>query len=245
MNIKKTEQNPTLKFTPTAWAKFIFMRDVTDNEVGAFGITDPDDLLLVKDIVVVKQSVTSVSILFDDEAVANFFEDQVERGKTPEQFARVWLHSHPGDSPKPSITDEETFQRVFGNCNWAVMCIVAKNSDIFARLRFNIGPKGQMHIPVLIDHSVEFEAADFDLWEKQYRDNVTEENTFTLKTNSKTQKQDKDVFGDVEEFEGNVFSIDELLEEIDMMHPAERQAFINELALKCDFWDQESEVLYE
>jgi hypothetical protein len=37
-----------LRFSPYAWAKLVFMRDFTENEVGAFGISRPDDLLLVK-----------------------------------------------------------------------------------------------------------------------------------------------------------------------------------------------------
>ena len=57
----------------------------------------------------------------DDEAVSVFFEDQVDLGRKPEQFFRLWCHTHPGDSPDPSSIDEETFARVFGRCDWAVM----------------------------------------------------------------------------------------------------------------------------
>ena len=99
---------PVLTFSPTAWAKLLYFRDKSDNEVGGFGITEPDDLLFVKEFVTVKQDVTPVSVKFDDEAVANHFEDQVDLGRKPEQFARIWLHSHPGDSPEPSIIDEES-----------------------------------------------------------------------------------------------------------------------------------------
>jgi proteasome lid subunit RPN8/RPN11 len=76
--------------------------------VGGFGITTPDDLLLVTEFVAVKQEVTCVSVKFDDEAVSTFFDEQVDLGRKPEQFARVWLHTHPGDSPEPSTTDEES-----------------------------------------------------------------------------------------------------------------------------------------
>jgi len=81
-NKKKNQQNqrPVLRFSPTAWAKLLFMRDVTDNEVGGFGITEAEDLLFVTDFTLVKQKVTAVSVSFEDESVANFFEDQVEAG---------------------------------------------------------------------------------------------------------------------------------------------------------------------
>ena len=53
----------------------------------------------------------------------NYYEDQVEDGRVPEQFARIWLHSHPGDSSEPICTDENTFATVFGSCDWSVMFI--------------------------------------------------------------------------------------------------------------------------
>ena len=131
---------PTLRFSPTAWAKLLYFRDQSDNEVGGFGITDPDDLLFVQDVVAVKQEVTSISVKFDDEAVSTFFDEQVDLGRRPEQFARVWLHTHPADSPEPSDKDEETFKRVFGACQWAAMVIVAQDDSTYARLSFNVGP---------------------------------------------------------------------------------------------------------
>ena len=70
----RRQPEAALRFSPTAWAKLIFVRDCTDNEVGAFGITGPDDLLLVEDIVIVKQTVSIVTVAFDDLAVADFFE---------------------------------------------------------------------------------------------------------------------------------------------------------------------------
>ncbi|HSH96642.1 MAG TPA: hypothetical protein VK968_21010, partial [Roseimicrobium sp.] len=54
-------------------------------------------------------------------------------------------------SPNPSMTDEDTFERVFGNCDWAVMAIVARNGATYARLSFNAGPGGNCLIPVTVD----------------------------------------------------------------------------------------------
>ena len=116
---------PVLRFLPTAWAKLLFFRDRGDTEIGGFGITKADDLLYVEDFVTVEQAATGASISFDDEAVADLFDSQVDAGRKPEQFARIWLHTHPGNSAQPSSTDEETFQRVFGNCQWAMMFVLA------------------------------------------------------------------------------------------------------------------------
>jgi len=224
------------------------MRDVTDNEVGGFGITEADDLLFVTDFVLVKQKVTCVTISFEDESVADLFEDQVEAGRQPEQFGRIWLHSHPGDSPEPSCTDESTFARVFGSCDWAIMFIVAQDSKTFARLRFNAGPGGEVKIPVYVDYSYEFDAADFELWKQQYLANVVEDTAFSLtgKSRSTTGKQEDetDIFGGNAFEETSVFTNQDLLSEIDSMEPMEREMFMEELSVRSDFWD-ESEVIYE
>ncbi|MHC4132954.1 MAG: hypothetical protein ACYSR3_13335, partial [Planctomycetota bacterium] len=74
-----------MRFSPTAWAKLLYFRDKSYNEVGGFGITEPDDLLCVKDFITVKQEVTGVSVKFDDEAVADFFDMQVDLDRKPEQ----------------------------------------------------------------------------------------------------------------------------------------------------------------
>jgi proteasome lid subunit RPN8/RPN11 len=237
-----------LRFSPTAWAKLLFMRDITDNEVGGFGITLADDLLFVTDFVLVKQKVTAVSVSFEDESVADFFEEQVEAGRKPEQFARVWLHTHPGNSSEPSMTDEQTFARVFGNCDWSIMCIVSQDGSTFARLRFSVGPGGEVKIPVCIDYDYEFDAADFELWTQQYKANVTEDEIFkqTDKPKQPTGDPKKEIepFGDENFSKVPLFSSEDLLTEIDQMDPLERQFFMDELAVRSDFWGEESEAFY-
>lgn len=166
---------PVLRFTPTAWAKLQFFCHRGDTEIGGFGVTADDDPFLIEEFVTVKQLVTSVTVSFDDEAVADFFETQVDQGRRPQQFGRIWCHTHPGDSPNPSITDEETFARVFGHCDWAVMFILARGGETYARLRFNIGPKGEVEVPVCVDYSGAFDCSDHDAWEAAYKAHVEPE----------------------------------------------------------------------
>jgi proteasome lid subunit RPN8/RPN11 len=167
----KEAVKPVLRFTPTAWAKLVYFRDHGHTEIGGFGITS-DDLLLIEDFVTVKQEASLASIAFDDEAVADFFEAQVDQGRKPEQFARIWLHTHPGDSPHPSSIDEETFHRVFGGCEWAVLFILAQGGNTYARLRFNIGPGGETEIPVKVDFHTPFSASDHEAWKAEYEANI-------------------------------------------------------------------------
>lgn len=163
---------PALRFSPTAWAKLLFLRDYGGTEVGGFGIAASDDLLFVEDIQLVEQVCSWAHVAFDDESVADFFDRQVDVERRPEQFARIWVHTHPGDCPRPSMTDEETFARVFGRSDWAVMFILACEGQSYARLRFNVGPCTEVEIPVSVDYSRSFGAADPDAWEQEYLANI-------------------------------------------------------------------------
>jgi proteasome lid subunit RPN8/RPN11 len=163
---------PTLRFTPYAWAKLLFLRDHGPTEVGGFAITEPDDPTFVQDIRLVKQQCTGVTVAFDDDAVADFFDEQVDQGRHPANFGRIWLHTHPGHSAHPSGTDEETFARCFGRADWAVMFILASDGQTYAQLRFNVGPCCAVPVRVDVAFDSHFPAADCTAWEQEYDQNV-------------------------------------------------------------------------
>ena len=163
---------PILRFSPTAWAKLLFLRDYGETEVGGFAIASQEDLLLIEDVQLVKQVCSWAHVAFDDSSVADFFDQQVDTGRKPEQFARIWLHTHPGDCPLPSMTDEETFERVFGRAEWALMFILAQGGKTFARLRFNVGPGVSLNVRVRIDYTRPFDGCELAEWEQAYLANV-------------------------------------------------------------------------
>jgi hypothetical protein len=171
MKIKHVTTRP-LRLTPYAWAKLLRLRDLGDTEVGGFGLSAEDDLLLVEDICLVRQQCTEISVKFDDSAVADYFDRQVDRGLAPERFARIWIHTHPGDSPRPSGTDEATFARCFGNADWALMFILARGGQTYARLQFSAGPGGPLIVPVEIDYGQPFAASDWAGWDAEYAQSV-------------------------------------------------------------------------
>ena len=150
----------------------MFLRDYGETEVGGFGIAHPDDSLLVQDVQLVRQTCSWAHVAFDDESVADFFDKQVDAHRRPEQFARLWVHTHPGDCPLPSHTDEKTFDRVFGRADWAVMIILARQGQSYARLQFNIGPGAEIEIPIERDYTRLFDACDPVGWEQEYLMNV-------------------------------------------------------------------------
>jgi proteasome lid subunit RPN8/RPN11 len=125
-----------------------------ETEVGGFGVSAESDLLYVQDFVTVRQQTTCVTVEFADTAVADYYDDCVDGGLSPARFARVWCHTHPGESPEPSSVDEETFARVFGDCDWSVMFILSRTGQTYARLAFAAGPGGSTLLPVNVDWAV-------------------------------------------------------------------------------------------
>jgi proteasome lid subunit RPN8/RPN11 len=172
--MSKTIGKP-LRLTPYAWAKLLYLRDLGPTEVGGFGISSRDDLLLIEDVILAKQLCTEVTVKFDDEAVADYFDTQVDLGLLPERFGRIWIHTHPGSSPLPSNTDEATFERCFGTAAWAVMFIVARGGQTYARLRFSAGPGGELVVPVEVDFRQSFSGSDKAAWDMEYDQSVRQE----------------------------------------------------------------------
>lgn len=121
----------------------------------------------------VEQICSIVSVKFIDQAVADFFDRQVDLGLKPTQFARIWIHTHPGKCPRPSGTDELTFARVFGHADWSVMFILASGGRKYARLQFSAGPGGALELPVRVDFRRPFAARDELTWESEYLAKVT------------------------------------------------------------------------
>ena len=165
-------RTPVLRMSPTAWAKLLHLRDVGDTEIGGFGISAADDLLFVEDVQLVAQRCSWSHVAFDDRSVAEFFERQVGAGRRPEQFARIWIHTHPGSSADPSLTDEATFDRVFGRVDWAVMFILARAGQTYRRLRYNVGPRADVELASEVDFSCPFLGSNTPEWNAEYLANV-------------------------------------------------------------------------
>ena len=235
----KKPRQPTLRFSPSAWAKLMFFRDYGETEICGFGISDPDDLLCIVDFQTIKQEATIASIALDDQAIADFFDAHVDAGRQPEQFFRLWLHTHPGSSPTPSSIDEETFARVFGRSDWAVMCIVAQDGKTYTRLRFNIGPGGEVVIPVRVDYSVPFGTSEQEAWAAEYKANIK------AAALSHGLVFDDEYLVDSTEPDLNEYALpQEILEQLEAMEPAERRMVFDELAIRSDLWDSEEEVVF-
>ena len=144
------------------------------------------------------------------------------------------LPDHPGGSPEPSIIDEETFERVFGECQWAVMFVLAQDNRTYAKLSFNVGPGGEVLIPVEIDYSQDFGPSNQQAWDAEYKANI-KATTWPFYSSEDIKTVIKD---DLSSYVPSDF-----INELEKMEPEERQFILDELADRPELWD-ESEVMY-
>ncbi len=178
---RRSLEPPVLRFSPLAWLKLQYLCHAGSTEVGGFGISCSGDLLYVEQVETLMQGTTSVSVEFSDSAVADHFDRFADQQVSPSRCGRIWIHTHPGASAQPSTVDEETFARVFGPCDWALMFILSRTGQTYGRLQFGSGPGGSILVPVAVDwaswpHAVQQEGAflaeHVKHWQHEYDSNV-------------------------------------------------------------------------
>lgn len=103
------------------------------------------------------------------------------------------------------------------------MFILARGGETYARLRFSAGPGGAIELPVEVDYSRPFPAADHEAWEAEYRANVKVDRTF-LDGRTSPHRQALQAAG-VEE----IGVPDDWLDDFEQMDADERQALLDEL----------------
>lgn len=174
--LEYSEGVDALYFTPYAWAKLQFMCHSVDTEIGGMALTAADNPFLIEDIGIVKQKASAAFVDFDDEALNDFMTEQfVKHDRQPINCMRIWIHTHPHGCTKPSGQDENTFRDAFGSADWAVMFILAKSGEVYARMRADTahGVSINKHLDVDIDWSKPFEGSDHDSWLEEIREKVT------------------------------------------------------------------------
>lgn len=171
---------PTLKFSAYAMAKLTYLRDKGSTEIGGLLVMDAPFSFRVVDFIMPKQRCTSVTVKFDDYGLLQLYEDLHDQKIDNGQFVPWWAHTHPGNSASPSGVDEETFQRVYGDMNVAMMFILARGGETYCRLRCNMagGIGFDVDCPVTTDFSIDSlgwgdkEKAE---WDKEYDNYVIKE----------------------------------------------------------------------
>jgi len=170
-----------LRFTPYAWAKLLYLRDKGQTEISAFALSSKDDLLLVHDLLTVKQDASCAHVQMDTNAVSQYFEDLTDEGYELQECARIWIHTHPSGFADPSSEDEKTFHDAFGKCNWAIMFILSRTGETHCVMDVDTAAGRQrFHVPIEIVWDYEFPGSDIEEWDAEHEANVTE-HVFTYK----------------------------------------------------------------
>ncbi len=112
---RRREEPAAVTFSPLAWLKFLFFLHAGDTEVGGFAISAEKQPLYVENFQTVKQTCTPVTVAFDDTAVADYFDDCIDRGLTPARFARIWRTHTPVRAPCPVPWMRRPFSASSGN----------------------------------------------------------------------------------------------------------------------------------
>lgn len=136
-----------LKFLPEVFRTLKTLCAHYDHEIGCFGITSPDDPLLVIDLAFPKQKVSATEVDFDEDDVSRIVTEYAMKGHPADQITNIWIHTHPGSSAKPSGTDEKTFANSYSSQPLAVMFILAKGGETFTRIRTTIKGVGMFMEP--------------------------------------------------------------------------------------------------
>jgi len=113
------------------------------------------------------------------------------------------------------------------------MFVIAQEGKTYARLRFNVGPGGQVLIPVEVDYSRSFDRSDQANWEAEYQKNIR------AASRSKGTEKNKGV---VPEYTMEDYALpSDVLEQLEEMEPAERRYVLEELAARPELWGDEAE----
>lgn len=164
-----------IRFTPYAFAKLSFLRDVGNTEIGGFGIAGTDDPLLITDIWLPEQECTLTTVELDGESLLDYRKAMRQQDIDEKHSFRVWIHTHPKMDATPSATDWDTFSELFEHTEWGVMVILSKTEDKFARVCYGgDGPTAETDIGFVVDYSVEFQSSNHADWLQEYASAVTE-----------------------------------------------------------------------
>jgi len=170
-------QNLKLTITPYAFSKIHYIAGLGDTEISGFGVSSIANPLRIEDFCLIKQTAGWASSDLDDDDIARYFLEQVDLGRQPIEFSRIFIHTHPAGGTSPSGVDNETFAKSFGECDWRVMLILsrdlAQHTCSFVAAIRGMGVTVEQPIPFSVDYGLPFKGTDFDAWKTEYETYIT------------------------------------------------------------------------
>lgn len=165
------------KFTPYAWAKICYMRDVDRVEVAGYGESAEDDLATIIDFHMVEQDNAPATVSLRGDGIAGHLEGMFERGVPPERCGRIWIHTHPSNGVTPSSTDEKTFEELYDAAPWSVMLIVGTEGATSCRLKVMKPFPYIVECQTGLTWDYDFAGSDREDWAEEYERCVNKQKT--------------------------------------------------------------------
>lgn len=159
------------KFTPYAYQKVIYLRDLGDTEVSFFCVVDENEPNVICDVQLVKQVGSVATTDMDGAGLTEYLSRMDDQGFSPGHCFRVWLHTHPGDSPEPSGTDWTQYEKLKTTYEypWFAMLIISRTGKKFGRMFFSQGPGGESEVKWDVDWGYPGEEVIFEDWDEEYK----------------------------------------------------------------------------
>lgn len=123
---------PKVKIEYPALLKMRCYVDECDKEIGWLGLVEKtENNYVIKDVEIMKQNVTDVSVDIKEEGLQEYAERIMARGEYDNlNKIRCWGHSHVNMPVSPSSTDEKTFREYYKECDYFIRIIANKKGDL-------------------------------------------------------------------------------------------------------------------
>jgi hypothetical protein len=171
---KALPKDLTLTFSPEAWLKMNYLLLRAKHKIMAVGVTSPDDLMYVTDLILLKQYNSVKSVRFDQKAWQNYLETNAKLSKDFNTLARVLVITTPDFESGPDDEDDQVFSETMDCFPFAALCVQSRNFEVYCRLRLALG-----HIDYEQEVEVEVDSTDSLLaevnqqdWNQEYEDFV-------------------------------------------------------------------------
>lgn len=189
-----------LTIGPAVWQKLRFLQGLKPVEISGYGETVDGQPLHLVDFHLVEQESTVATTDMTAAGIRDYFNEMAQMNKAPHNFGRIWIHTHPMPSPRPSGQDRKTFEELFRTSSWGIMAIVGSTGETYAEMSLLKEGFGRVsfEIPwtVVFDRpSREVTEQDLDNWADDH-DVFVEEPQVVFWEPPKQSKKDKKSNGD-------------------------------------------------
>lgn len=124
---------PKIRMPAAVWERLMAYIQACPQEVGGLGtVENAGNELVVSDVILLKQKVSSATTALDREAVARFVADWVRTGQDVGKL-RLWWHSHATMNVFWSSTDCDTMKEL-ADGGWLLSIVGNHNGETMARL---------------------------------------------------------------------------------------------------------------